>query len=336
MEKYLLIDTNIFVQCSLLEEEGDDFEVVKKLLKLMDESKLILLLPEVIELEFEKVLIQKSEKLRSKVGQYIKSVERDNDFDSRIKHDLMEKMDDLLKERVKYSERTGVMVRKIFGHKNTVHLAVESEMMVEAYKYFLSNEKPFRPVKGIVIQPDCLIIESAKNYFSSKDNYVLYFCSLNKRDFAENEKSDPLELAKSIKKKFVNITYYLNLGDLLKEKFQIKLSPEAVSKLSNENFQKEALTMSSYSSNITYSQPLTYRNLVSGTTEQGSIPLGFIPPDISNLDPDEYRVPFSTSSSTFDLSRSEDQVCTRCGKTYPPLLYRGVNGICDDCLLPPR
>ena len=58
--KYLCIDTNIFIQCCVLElEGGDDINSLKDLIKLLDDNKVKLLLPEIIEVEFDRKIDEK-------------------------------------------------------------------------------------------------------------------------------------------------------------------------------------------------------------------------------------------------------------------------------------
>jgi hypothetical protein len=55
--KYLLIDTDVYIQCAVLEYEGDDIKAIETLLEMLNKGKVKLLLPEVVKIEFYRVLV---------------------------------------------------------------------------------------------------------------------------------------------------------------------------------------------------------------------------------------------------------------------------------------
>lgn len=239
-EKYLLIDTNIYVQCCALELiEGDDINVLKKLHTLLDQNKLKLLLPEIVQLELYKVLDNKMEDLEKVINGYKEKVNKDSGLDERIKKELTDSLNSLLKDREKNSKDVMGDLEKIFSHKNTIkkELILTPEIFVNAFKYFLHQKKPYNINEPGPIQGDCLMMETVKNYLSSKKDYVLYFCSGNTSDFTKESIGSVKkvhEIPENIKEQFEKIEYYTNLLGLLKMVFKIKISLKSISKFDEQ------------------------------------------------------------------------------------------------------
>jgi len=234
--KYLCVDTNIFIQCCLLEIDGDNLEVLNKLHDLLDKNKVKLLIPEVIKLEFYKVLKNKIDSLTNLIGVHKKNINTDN-FNKKIKEDLIKKLEECAEERRQISKKVTTEIELIFDHVNTIQVGLEltPQIFVDAYKLSLSGDKPYKKEAGLdnLFQQDCLIIESLRTFFRSLSDYEFYFCSQNKTDFAEKETKDmeALGVHKQIKNGFQHISYYENLGKLLNKEFKSKISKETIQKL---------------------------------------------------------------------------------------------------------
>lgn len=239
--KYLLIDTNIYIQCCLLELEGDDHGVLKKLHSLLEENKLTLLLPEVIQLEFEKNLQEKFEKIKNQIGRYKEAINKDGELDSKVKKDLMSKLTECSDERARNKSEGIQTIKKIFQHKNTQKIKLNSLAMENAYRRFLANKKPYSKREDGQIQPDCLLVEGVNEYLKDKTDYELFLCSANKDDFSDNpkEKDQPIIIARDISANFSNIKYYVNLFQCFDENFQTKYPKKVIEKVSNDYYQPE-------------------------------------------------------------------------------------------------
>jgi hypothetical protein len=239
-EKYLLIDTNIYVQCCALELiEGDDINVLKELHTLLNKNKLKLLLPEIVQLELYKVLDNKMRDLEGVINGYKERFNKDNELDERIRKELTDNLSSLLEDRKENSKEVMGELEKIFSHKNTIkkELLLTSEIFINAFKYFLHQSKPYNIKEPGPIQGDCLMMETVKNYLSNKKEYILYFCSDNTSDFTEESTGSVKKIygiPRSIKEQFKKIEYYKNLLGLLKKVFKIKISPESISKFDEQ------------------------------------------------------------------------------------------------------
>lgn len=239
-KKYLLIDTNIFVQCCLLEIEGDDLKVLRELKKLLEANKLFLLLPEVIELEFRRKIEETFSAVSNFIEQHKKKINDDGSVKEKIKKDLCLKLDEYRAEKEKVKEKAKNEIEKLFANKNVIKNGLEltPEILVAAYRQYIVGEKPFskRDTNGALptLQTDCMIIECVRSFLKTKKDYELYLCTYNKNDFSENSKNlKGLEIAKDIAKHFKHIQYYSNLYVLLEEKFGKKYPKEDVDKLND-------------------------------------------------------------------------------------------------------
>ena len=232
--KYLCVDTNIFVQCCLLEIDGDNLDVLTKLHKLLDQNKIKLLLPEVIKLEFHQALKRKTESLINQIGKHKGNINTDS-FNKKIKEDLIEKLEQYAEEKRKISEKVKEEIESIFSHKNTIQdgLQLTPQIFVEAYRMSLNGDKPFDKDRPSIFQQDCLIIEALRSFLKDKSPYEFYFCSQNKSDFADinPKKAEALDVHGDIQPKFSHISYYENLGTLLNQKLKTKVSKETIEKL---------------------------------------------------------------------------------------------------------
>lgn len=239
MEKYLSIDTNIFIQCCLLEEEGDDIGALNKLQELLDNNSTKLLLPEVVELEFYKKLTHKTSVIQKQIDKYKEAVAKDGELDKKVKADIIENLRRIMEDRLKNKTDVENKIQGIFSHSNTIKAGLEitPELLARSYKYHLGGRKPYKAADRASLQPDCIIIQSLSDFLKGRMDYELYFCSLNESDFAEETKpteetkNDNPPIHPDIKSIFHHIEYRKNLLDLLNEKFGAEFPKESIDKL---------------------------------------------------------------------------------------------------------
>lgn len=346
--KYLCIDTNIYVQCCLLELEGDDINALTKLHTLLNKSKIKLLLPEIVELEFYRVLESKSIILKKKVGSYKEVINKDGSLDKKIKNDLINKLGECINEREKNKEKVKKEIREIFSNEVGIikdELKIKPEHIVDAYKLFLAGKKPSKS-NNQVVQADCLIIEILADYFKDKKGYELFFCSRNKEDFALilGKEDKKIKIHPEISKRFKHIEYYTNLYQLLNDKFKAKYSKKLIKEL-----EKKTPELYSYSPSLSPSaSPSTFD--ISCVDFHHSNP--YIRGEISCNDRDnlaKYGIdaemghdvniyglsrPLKISENPDDISFTQiSKVCRKCGKTYNAANKLVDDGLCDSCSL---
>lgn len=245
MAKYICIDTCDFVDCCVLESEEKDkaMKSLEVLFQKIDNGEIILLLPEVVQLEFSKSLnsrvndIKKTaETLKKDITAQKKQGGNYQSFTPKMVVDINEKIDSFIGDRSANVKNATEIIEKIFNNKNTIKLPLDSDSILNAYKCFLSGKKPisYDKLKDVAIQSDCLTIDLLERYLKTQTDYEFLFCSRNINDFADStEISDPA-IHKDIGARFPSIKYYTNILKLLNVEFGTNFAPELIEKLKEE------------------------------------------------------------------------------------------------------
>ena len=331
-EKFVLIDSNIYLHFCFVDLEIDNADVLEKLIKLLNADKFKLLLPEVVELEFERRFNEKIELINKEADSLIEIIQKSNTIGSKkAKENLVKSIKQGKETTLKDIEKIRKDLAGIFKHSNTVRndLILTPEILTEAYRIFLRGDKPYKRSTSEKktyenIQPDCLIIASAAKYLKDKSNYEFYLSTGNFIDFTENpnmKSRDNLELANSIKKLFKNITYYFDPLKMLNENFAAKYTKQTIKKFEEERSKFPGiLGVYNTSSSILVNpmDPLT-KNPLATTMNVGSSVLG------TNFG---LTNPFQTN-----LVSGLTKTCMNCSKVYvyDPRSVVVDNGLCDIC-----
>ncbi|KKU48370.1 MAG: hypothetical protein A3G52_00995 [Candidatus Taylorbacteria bacterium RIFCSPLOWO2_12_FULL_43_20] len=229
-EKFVLIDSNIYISLCFFDLDITNVGVLEKLGELLDQKKFYLLLPEVVELEFERKFNEKISFIETAIKQLIETINKSKDIGSnKAKQNLIKSIKDSRSVTLSDIQKIKEEVNGIFLNKNTIRdgLKLTPEILVDGYKTFLKREKPYKNVidekrKYDNIQPDTLIIASAVNYLATFDKYKLYFSTGNPEDFCEDSSvkdKSKLELSVNIKSQFEHIRYYYDPLEMLNENF---------------------------------------------------------------------------------------------------------------------
>jgi len=335
--QYLLIDTDVYIQCALLENEGDDKKAIETLLELLDKDKIKLLLPEVVKLEFNNVLKKKLSSLKRAIGIIgEENIKKNNNFDNKVKEDIREALDGVIKKREKNIDEVKVLLNKIFTHKNTIFLKLTNDSVLNAYKMYLAGEKPYSPdpIKGS-IQTDCLIIDVVREFLKEEKDYELYICSRNKSDFSENpdNKEKKYTIARDVREKFSKVEYTPNLFQLLNDKFGSKFGEKLVKKVSKEisenklNYQPFIVTgipYGSLTSGASVIGPATISHVPSGTPlVLGTPPIG----TVTVVEPISTNIEQVGTSFPLAFGDFSNQKCVECGNARDMEYYL----LCKEC-----
>lgn len=152
--KYLCIDTNIFIQCCLLElEEGDDINSLNDLIKVLDKNKVKLLLPEIIEIEFHKKLNERFESIEKSINKHKENIGFDNALPQKVKQEMIKNIDECIKKRDKNKIKVEKSITKIFSHKNTLttKMEIDGDLMAKGYKRSLTGKNHARRGKNFLL-----------------------------------------------------------------------------------------------------------------------------------------------------------------------------------------
>lgn len=263
--KYLCIDTNNFVQCCIAQLDNEDtIAALDKLLEQMDAGRLVLLLPEVVKIEFPKVLRREMPATEDKIKR-LKDTIKDSGAPETVVVSISALIDKSLETRNEIYQKAEAKVNAIFGHKNTKLLPITGDALVESYKIYLSGERPVfkksipsetsggerkkkeeedRERARGGIQADAVIVASLKTFLESlKDSeYDFYLCSNDSKAFADGSENEPPTLHTEIQKHFKKIKFFSNLGRLLNEEFASAIDDKVVQTLESPTVKSSVLS----------------------------------------------------------------------------------------------
>lgn len=201
---FVFVDTNIFVQCCLLQNDGDDEKSIDTLLSILNTNKAKLLLPEVVKKEFfkrindqaynnwaddfkkshnpirEQAAQSQDQRGKAPKSQFIKP---DSTFSQKLELNCQDNFDKFLTEQVTSFKSTQAKVEKIFKHKNRISIPLLPEDFFNAYRLYLSGEKPIKN-NAYAIQSDAVIMTGLYRFLNKQKNYKFIICSSNCQDFA--------------------------------------------------------------------------------------------------------------------------------------------------------
>lgn len=235
--KYLFIDTNNFVSCALLYKEGLTPEAIDKLKHILISNKTKLLLPEIVEIEFFRVVDDGLTIIKEHVSKLKKTLE--SDFPSYLEYEKKEFMraaEDILGKRVFSSKAAKTKIQALFSGDKIMKIPLTPEIFLNAIKRGLSGKRPYKykvcqechEMKNL-INNDSLIFESIISRINElgKDNELI-FCSDNTHDFADKDKKGlHPELLKDVSSG-VSVRYYSHFVESLKKEFNEKIPAEEV------------------------------------------------------------------------------------------------------------
>lgn len=232
---HLFIDTNIYMFCALLTKNNHEPSLLRNLLKLLEEDKMILIVPEVVELEFYRKLDQEFEKLKKSIKK--SSKEFNKIFPSYLEEDkqrINNQIKDLVNLRKKSIKEVKKIYNEILGNDNTQRIKLSEKIITNSYRRSLRGLKPSSVNNHINgTNPDTLIIESIIKYNKNNSIKQLIFCSDNINDFAEfdqNTNSHILhkDIFNSLHEKTI---FYRKLTEVLKNEFNEEINEDSEEKI---------------------------------------------------------------------------------------------------------
>jgi hypothetical protein len=252
--KYIFIDTNIYVYSAISSQKQHQIESFEKLRKVLENNRAILLVPEIVRVEFER----KIEGLYQRIKKYFEDLfEEINTGSDRFKlppyldgekKKLLAAMRDIGREKDKKYENMKNEINSLLSLDTVRTISLDSEIFIRAYIRGLKGEKPFKIktedsrkkdelIEDVGWLSDALIVESliSESRKLGGEN-TLIFCSNNVKDFAVQSKDQKKHLIHpQIKKdlKFKEIVFYSNFPDVLEMEFE-----EVVSKGTKQSIDK--------------------------------------------------------------------------------------------------
>lgn len=247
--KYIFIDTNIFIYCALITKGNYTPQTIDALNQCLKMNNVKLIMPEVVKMEyFKKAYNTLENDVINNIVKLKKEIQNISfpDYLGGDKAKIEKNIDKLLEERKRNLERvSNSIMNDIITNPNTVLIELTNDIFLMGYKRALSGEKPYSQQictscnnSEYVINADCMIIESIISYFNNihvNDDDTLIFCSNNTKDFAVfNKEKNIHELDESIRNFLkINVKYYSNLPDLLKNEFNSEINNKEIIEIKN-------------------------------------------------------------------------------------------------------
>ena len=213
MTKFLLLDTNIWI---CLANEPKKFSELSSLSIITASNNYQLLIPDPVEIEFQRNDLQTLESFRSK---YQKNLGESYRTFKNIFLNQESSINDLnkLKQQAEISlgglgsslPTNGDIIKNLF---QSAEQAATSHLMSEAASRCLNHTPPASSERSSV--GDCLIWLSILEYLDKGD---VYFCTDNAKDFSEKNRKDKLNtnLQSEAQSKEFSINFFNNLNTLI-------------------------------------------------------------------------------------------------------------------------
>lgn len=214
---HAFIDTNIWIRVLSQGRPGCELEHLDACSAMASESRVKLLIPEVVELELEKAWRDFREDLTQKIGHLEQKV------DEALKKQVWTEVEDvhasivtLLKEakqkKTAAAEENYKRVQELFNCRQVVKLPLTPDLMFQARKRLIAGRMP-KPENQAF--NDACIVETLLGHFRSlQGGHELYFCSENVSDFGLSTKEGVI-LHPVLKDGLPPVKYATTLRDLM-------------------------------------------------------------------------------------------------------------------------
>ena len=212
--KYLMIDTNIYIDMVVARNQDHKPESYSHLLKLLDYGEIRVLIPKIIITEIFRHIDNEIDK----IGQEIKGIkstvnglywvnnneeiERFNEKLKPVKKGINDLTEEFECSKNKYKENSKNLFEKLFNHNNTVIIDETEDIVFKATQRKIHKLRPFHYGKDKDSMADSIIVETLiniKDLMTFNDDDVIYFISRNPSDFSENKKEQRSLFHKDIK-----------------------------------------------------------------------------------------------------------------------------------------
>jgi len=252
--KYLLMDTNIFLDMIIDRKNNVSKELVNTFIKLLDFNQVKLIIPSIVAYEtnkhIEEQLLEVDKRIRNAIkaidevyginGYTIEGLEV-KDYKNNSKNQLT-----ILKERYKtshpqYLHEIQLLIQKIFKHPNSIIIEDNAILNAACLQRRIYKKAPFHIEKKESFA-DGLIIETLlhiEDLISLSDEDSVIFVTGNTSDFSDSSQKDTLhaDIQKDIttKKLKDKIKYVNQFGKLVSIDLKVEVNEAHL----NEEFEKE-------------------------------------------------------------------------------------------------
>ena len=229
--KYILLDTCVLINCTLMNATDTDPDLLETLVERMREQGVKLLMPEVVQFEYERKVDEELELIKRQTKQFRDSIKPSilpSPDVTRI-HETLDKID---ADRIKAAKRAQDYFAKMVSDSEvTVSIPLDGDTVAEAVGYALAGKKPSHGLSKGLLDPDSLIVASLARFAHHSrlaDSDTILICSDNHTDFARwDEDTGEHILADSIERLFsCKARYYRSLKLLLEKELLVALKDD--------------------------------------------------------------------------------------------------------------
>lgn len=199
--KFVLIDTNIFLDMLIDRKNQVSSNLVESFVKLLDYNEIKVLVPEIIIHETHKHIDDELDKVRGKLEVAIKDIDKlygvnaytidcldIKEYKRKSKTALQDAIDMFDQNKTAYQTEITSLINKIFKHSNAVIIGDDDKLISLCMKRCVYKKAPFH-IKGKDSLADGIITEILINITSivkiNKDDEI-FFVTGNHTDFSES------------------------------------------------------------------------------------------------------------------------------------------------------
>ncbi|MDM5296387.1 PIN domain-containing protein [Peribacillus simplex] len=237
--KYLMIDTNIYIDMVVARNQSHKPESYNHLMKLLNYGEIRVIVPKIVITEIFRHLDNEIDKISQAIKgikgtinslywvNNIKEIEQFNEKLKPVKKGINDLNDEFEHNQNKYKENSIDLFNKLFHHENTVIIDESEEIVFKATQRKIHKLRPFHYGKDKDSMADSIIVETLiniKDLMTFNNDDVIYFISKNPRDFSAKEDKNLLhkDITLSLESKEINnqIHYRLLFTKTLLEDFK--------------------------------------------------------------------------------------------------------------------
>jgi hypothetical protein len=235
--KYVYLDTCVIVDCAFTRKEKSSPKFLERLMERLGDNGVKLILPEVVQLELEKVLPQTMSVAVESFGAVKKSVQEVAE-NSLLSHSAKTKLLDAVKAARAELNSDVKDALDLINHISNesdrcVVLPLIQEDIIVATKMAIKGNKPSKSKAAWgLVQEDCLIVAALERFMSNEPGAEVAICSSNTDDFAmKTSDGKGYTLHEQIASRLGGCRYYSNPVDLMTdETFMSKENEEIADK----------------------------------------------------------------------------------------------------------
>lgn len=219
--KYLMLDTNIYIDMLVARDQSHKPESYNHLMKLLNHGEIQLIIPNIVKTEVFRHLNNEIDKIgrvikeiKSKVNalywiNHIEEIEHFNEKLKPVKNGINDITDGFKQNENTYKENAMALFNGLFEHTHTLIINETEELVFKATQRQIHKLRPFHYGKDKDSMADSIIIETLINIqdlISLNDDDLIYFISRNTEDFSEKENKGQLhkDIKLSLKSKKID------------------------------------------------------------------------------------------------------------------------------------